>query len=180
MPPFCLFVDPLIQIALAVCCSIPNLELLDAVFDRNLPQIVLYPQLLRHALLECCSHADIDTFTHILNKCEPPLKQRVYPAALEFWCEVGDLEAVTLILESDMDRGLLARTLPKLLFRANYRADTELTELLTRFAGDLIKGPHGIWAFSGAWDYDKPKRQRYEVEYAGKIRGTYWLFKSVH
>ena len=120
-----------IQVALALCCFLQNLELIDTVIDHNLNQINASSRLVSHAILECLSLGDIDTLTYLLNKCGPP----IYPMTLEYACEAGDLEAVTILFETRTSS--LLDIVPKVFVSACVRGDTELAELLIGFSDSI-------------------------------------------
>lgn len=133
-----------IQIAMALCCSSQNLELLGRIIDRNLEQIRSKPKLTRHAVIECVASRDIDTFEYMLMK----LGSSINPL-LGFWCSAGDLEAVTMILEAGLSEAIVGR-LPKDLRFACQRGDAELVEIIVKYAGDSIKESDYRSAFRGA------------------------------
>lgn len=118
-----------IQIAMAACCVPQNLALMDALFDRNLGQIRHDPPLMNHALLRCCLYRDIDTFAHILDRCG----SCICVSALEFWCSVGDLEAISMILGISIVNEELVGMLHKVYQKACAMFDVELAECLIRY-----------------------------------------------
>lgn len=126
--------DQGIEIALALCCSLQDLKLMDAVLAHNLDQIRSNSGLARHAIIECASHRDIDTFEHIL----ATLGSSICVYALEFWTRAGDLEAVQMVLDTSITDALVLESLPMVLRIACQEGDTELVELLVRSIGDLI------------------------------------------
>ena len=134
-----------------------NLELFDTILERNLDHINANPSLLRHTLLECCWLCDIDILAHILNKCNgylQPSRSYIYSNALVFWCDKGDLEAVTLLFEMGESCEALIDSIPKVFVSACQRGDVELAELLIRFAGDTVTEATYQKAFSFAC-YDR-------------------------
>lgn len=137
--------DQDISLALAACCP-QDLDLFDAVFDYNQDQIQSDPQLLRHAVIECAHSEDVGALERILNKCG----SLIYGTALEFWAAIGDLDAVTMILEAVPDISVIIEILPMVLLRACYEGDTELIELVINFAGDSIDEVAYKQAFSYA------------------------------
>lgn len=163
-----------VQVALALGClpvhestsgplRLPsNLDLIDAVFDHNLDQINKDPRLVHHALLECLSLGDIDTFTHILNRRGPS----IYQIAFEFACEAGDLEAVshTLYLGSEF-----GSTASRALVSACIRGDADMAELLISHAGDSIDEEYYRKAFRGACYSNHPEVVRVMSAYRDRI-----------
>lgn len=146
-----------IEIALVCCFPVlsrtsdplrlpQNLKLFDAVLESNLEQIIAKPRLMRHTLLECCIIRDIDTFAHILAKCG----SCIYPSALMFWCQAGDLKAVMMLFEVGAGCDALIDAVPKALVSACSRGDLELEELLIELAGDSILDSTYQKAFSSA------------------------------
>ena len=138
--------DQWLGLAMALCCSPLNLELLGILIDRNLAKIQSDPSCLEHILLECCSAGDIDTFSFILARCG----SCIYGKALEFWCEAGDLEAVTILLEVEAGSAELTACIPTNLVLACTQGDAELAELIIRFAGDSISRSEIMSAFQMA------------------------------
>lgn len=135
--------------AMVVCCCSPqNLELLEDLIDRNLAKICLNPKLMGLALVQT-SKGDIEALNLILTKCGSCL----YPDALLQWSEVGDLEGVTLILELGKGCCELTDCIPQILFSTCRMGDTELAELLIRYAGDSILGSDYHRAFQLACCY---------------------------
>lgn len=111
--------------------SLQNLERLEALIDQNLAIIQQNPSCLNHALLECCSRRDLEAF-NILIKCGSCMHAK----ALEFWCEIGDLEAVIMLFE--IGNAELLACVPSAFISVCEQGDVELAELIIRFAGDSI------------------------------------------
>ena len=122
-----------ISVALAACMP-HDLELFDEVFRRNQEQVQNDHGLLKHAVLECCSSRDIEALEHILAK----YGFLIYHMVLKFWAIIGDLDAVKMIFEAIPDISTVAKHLPMILLRACHKGDTEMVELIIKFAGDLI------------------------------------------
>lgn len=135
-----------IDIALALCHALQDLELLDAIIDRNLEHIRSNPGLVRHVLIECVNHRDIETFEHMLTR----IGSSISADALEYWSRAGDLEAVRMILEVSMTDGPTLDRLPLVLRLACQEGDAELVEIITEFASDLITNTDYRLAFRNA------------------------------
>ena len=136
--------DDGIQVTLTLSCLPQNLDLMDAVFDRYQDKINGDPKLVHHALLECLSLGDIDTFTHILDRCGPI----IYLAAFEFACGAGDLGAVSLLFE--LGSSEIASAVPNALVSACIWGDTDMADLLIIYTGDSIEELFYRKAFRGA------------------------------
>ena len=118
-----------ISIAMNACCVPQNLALMDTLFDRNLEQIHQNPSLMNHAILRCCLYRDIDTFAHILDRCGPC----ICVDALQFWADVGDIEAVSMILDISIVSEELIDGLHKIDQKVCVRYDVELAECLLHY-----------------------------------------------
>ena len=158
-------IDRLRNRGIEIALALSNLELFDAILGRNLDQVNANPSLLRHALLECCCLDDVDTLAHILNMSNSwlaPLRSYVYSNALAFWCDRGDLEAITLLFDMDRECETLrdpfecvttlsvssalrspsslisSDRIPDVFVCACQRGDVELVELLIKVSGDSM------------------------------------------
>lgn len=133
-----------IEIAMTLCVAFQNIGLMGKLIDCYSHQIAANSQLLYHPLIMCCWTADIDTFEHLLTRC----RLTICVQALEFWCETGDLEVVTMILDTSCQD--LIECLPSVLLSACRRGDTSIVELLVRHAGDSIRGSDYVEALNEA------------------------------
>ena len=135
-----------IEVALALCCMLGDLELLNTLIDRNIEQICADPKLARHAIIECVNYRDIDTFEHILTR----VGVCVCADALEYWSRAGDLEAVRVVLEVSMADEPTINRLPLALRLACQEGDVELVEIIIEFANDWISKSGYRLAFHSA------------------------------
>lgn len=144
-----------LALALALCCSFSNLDLIDALLDRNLELIRCNTSLARHALIECIYHRDIDTFAHLLRR----IGSCIGTDAFELWCMAGDLEGVMMVLDMDGIKELLldcqpvhenTSSLSQALRLACQQGDADMVELLVQYFGDSIKGSDCNQAFLDA------------------------------
>ena len=133
-----------IEIAMTLCVMFQNMELMDRLIYNHSSQLAVNPRLWRHPLIICCWLSDIDTLGHLLSTC----RRTVCVSALELWCEAGDLEAVTMILDSSCQD--LIDCLPNVLLSACQRGDTDLVELLVRYASDSIRDSDYVKALNEA------------------------------
>ena len=118
--------------AMVVCYHPLNLELLGILIDKSLEDTDLVLEHLTHVLLECCDNEDIETFAFILERAG----SCIYALALELWCEMGNLEAVTMLFE--VGKTELMTHAPQAFVQACKQGDTELALLLIKLAGDSI------------------------------------------
>ena len=133
-----------IRTALALCCLPLNIELFDTVFSSKLDQI-MSPAVLQQSLTVCAELGDMDMLAHILNR----YKAFVDETAIDIWCHVGDIEALTMLFESGVYTGQPIQS-SEVLVRPCRCGDEELVELLIRFIGPSMKEWYYCEAFKGA------------------------------
>lgn len=131
-----------LSIGLAICCSADDVKMLEVLMDYHKVEIKSNPNLLKHALLHCCSTRDIETTLFILERCDSSM----HDEAVQMWAYGGDLEAVKILLE----RRPKSIGASYGLGYACILGDMDMVELLIKEVDDTIDKSICRWVFDNA------------------------------
>ena len=119
--------------ALVLYYQLQDYELLGSLLEKGMDMIHKDPTCLQRLFLECCARRDVDTFIFVLER----IGICYCLDAFKLWCEAGDLEVVTMLIERYGTE--LAGHIQKAFVQVCSWGDTELVRLIVQLAGELIR-----------------------------------------